>query len=635
MGTILSSCMPRRDQKSTVTLKDGSQLQGLEQSNGIRIFRNVPYAEPPVGELRFRPPVAKSPWTGVWDCTREGAVAFQLGSVGIWADAVIQRYGFSYLWTAVMRSLLKVVPLTSGREDEDCLTLRVLAQKGSEKRPVMVWFHAGNFEDGSCYDACSDADEFAKMGMVMVYVEYRLNVFGNFSHPELAAETPKDDTPWGGDAGLRDQVLSLQWVRDNISHFGGDPENVTLYGVSAGAESVVQLMCTQASKGLFHKAIAGSPGCTDRILQRRRTLGPLQSAEDRGVSFATFAVGAYPGQLERLRRLPAKKLQRLYQQWRYEKRADGPCGFFRVSGSKEEDAMLPENVFSIFAQGKQHPVPLLIGIAANEGVTFREVNMTVCSQKMERFYHPLPCANQATQAGETEAYSTEGAKKLLELYPGLDGSLGEKKSVEAFESIYGDLYFGRCGYLLASLHSTRFPTFFYRFSRGVQRPGSTLGSFHASDIDLVHGAPSSFEDYDDADLLLGKTMRKYWTHFAATGKADVDGLPRWYGLHEQQSTMQPTSSEPLWMKFDRHQVSMEPVAQKQHFEVLLEPLRLQLQALDDEKLRTSLINGWLGFRATAQGDGDERSAVAKTSNNCVADPQRLLTPRLMATANLK
>eukprot|EP00933_Yihiella_yeosuensis_P015336 TRINITY_DN13410_c0_g1_i1.p1 TRINITY_DN13410_c0_g1~~TRINITY_DN13410_c0_g1_i1.p1 ORF type:complete len:648 (+),score=161.85 TRINITY_DN13410_c0_g1_i1:57-2000(+) len=569
----------------TVTLKNGSKLKGKVQSNGVRIFKNIPYAEAPIGKLRFAPPQEKKAWSGVLDCSgKEGPVAMQLGiSVPLFVDIFIKRSGFAAINTWLLRKLMKFMPITPGTEDESCLNLRIVAPpRGGELKPVMVWIHGGDHQDGSPIDDPYMGDALAKMGMVVVYIGYRLNVFGYFAHPELSAETPRGEIPWGGDAGVRDQIHALKWVQGNIAGFGGDPNNVTIFGESAGGESVAHLMCTPASAGLFHKAIAQSPSCVGKHLHRKQSMGPIRSAEDQGVSFATSAVGPAPGQLERLRMLPATELLRLYKEWNLNEAAkpDGDNGFSVVVGSKRYPAMIPESHYNIFSQGKQHQVPLIIGTNANEGSILGEFIADIVPARTVNFLNPMPCGEAASAQ---KAYTPQTAQRLQQLYPGLDGSGGDEQKSKAEEDIMGDLMFSRYAYMLATLHSSVQPTYYYEFQRQPQVANQSVGAAHTSELFFVHGTASPADSFDAVDLALGEAMRSYWTGFASTGNPNVEGLSEWEELN---------NARPEWMEFDRNSIAMGPVSKKAKFEALLEPLRVQLFAFEDQQVRASLFKAW-------------------------------------------
>ena len=218
-----------------VQTKNGS-VEGLTVS-GVRVFRGIPYAAPPVGDLRWREPQPAPDWKGVRKAVEFGPRCVQ----GPIFDDMVFR----------------------DQPSEDCLYLNVWtpAKAASARLPVMVWIYGGGFQAGSTSEPRQDGERLARKGVVVVSLNYRLGVFGFFAHPALTKESPHRAS---GNYGLMDQVAALRWVRDNVAAFGGDPGNVTIFGESAGAVSVCTLMCTPLAQGLFHRARAesGSDGAT-------------------------------------------------------------------------------------------------------------------------------------------------------------------------------------------------------------------------------------------------------------------------------------------------------------------------------------------------------------------------------------
>lgn len=403
-----------------ISLADGSQLKGRVEK-GLWIFRNVPYAEAPVDFLRFKPPVPKLAWQGVRDCSRHGTAAMQCGILlQRFLEVMLEKSGSSAPYVWAMKNLLKMVPLTPP-DSEDCLSLCIKTPPPSsdfpsdstpELKPVMVWFHGGDFQDGCSFEPFYEAEDLPKEGVVVVYVNYRLNVFGFFAHPDLAAETPAGDVAWGGDAGTRDKLEALRWVQRNILAFGGDKDNVTIFGESAGAEAVLNLMSAPQAQGLFHKAIAQSPASNGRFLARREAVGIYPSAEENGVRFATRAVGPEPGQLQRLRQLPAKELQTAYQAMLREI-AFGEVvgvGFYPIAGTQRDAGIVADAPLRIFLSGRQIKVPLIIGINSEEASCCLPVSGP---NKSKCFWNPNPCVEN-----EAHHFTPATAAHLLQLYAG-------------------------------------------------------------------------------------------------------------------------------------------------------------------------------------------------------------------------
>lgn len=291
-------------------------------SEGVASWKGIPFAAPPVGELRWMPPQPTAPWTGVKQATSFGAACLQPergdGGVG-----------------------------TPPSQSEDCLTLNVFAPEGAKDLPVMVWIHGGAFRLGWSGAALYDGGELATQGVVLVTVNYRLGFLGYFAHPALTAAA-KPEAPLGN-YGMMDQLAALRWVQDNIAAFGGDPADVTVFGESAGGSSVIYLLANPASKGLFAKAIVESGGGTQRPAK-------LAGAEAQGVKAAAnigLAASATPAEL---RATPASdwiKAQGALQ---------GGLGF----GPFIDGRLVTEAPMQAFLDGRENDVPLLIGANSNE-----------------------------------------------------------------------------------------------------------------------------------------------------------------------------------------------------------------------------------------------------------------------------
>lgn len=576
-----SFAIRRNKEKPLITLANGSQLIGRVNQNGIRTFGNIPYAEPPVGSLRFKPPQKKEPWAGVRDCSGGPGKAAMQSEVGLsdYLLSMVQRSGFSKPRTALLKTLVKWGPLTLP-QDEDCLSLSICAPPDVGKpMPVMVWIHGGDFQDGSSSQFVTDSYALAEQGVAVVYINYRLNVFGYFAHPELSAETPDGDVPWGGDAGTRDQITALRWIQENIAAFGGDPNNVTIFGESAGGESVLHLMSAPSAEGLFHKAIAQSPSCLGKFVQRCRSLGPIKSAEQQGIDFATQAVGPEPGQLARLRQLSAKELQTAQQKLRLDqakKSADG-IAFYPCIGTESHAAIVAESPYSMFIKQKQHQVPLLIGINANEGSLLPVLVEKFIPASLQSFLHPVPPA-----CLDRQDLPPSFGQVLQEHYPGLNSSPGSDEYSKTMEEIIGDYMFGRYAYLLATTHSGIAPSYLYYFKRVPNRAGQTVGATHAAEIGFVHGSELFFDPQDGPDRELARVMQRYWSSFASFGNPNGLGGPLW----EPLATNSLLQRE--WMVLDRcRQPCMMQIHKEAEYELLLKPLRQQLHDLNNPQMLES------------------------------------------------
>jgi para-nitrobenzyl esterase len=297
---------------------DGGEIAGTT-ADGVRVFKGIPFAAPPVGDLRWKAPQPVVPWSGVKPADRFGAQCMQTPYPA----------GSPYAMAPAPTS-------------EDCLYLNVWTRAPADaKRPVMVWIHGGAWTRGAASIGTYDGTALAKKGVVVVTTNYRLGVFGFLAHPELTAESPNHSS---GNYAILDHVAALKWVQKHIAAFGGDPSRVTIFGESAGSWSVNVVQATPLAKGLFHRAIGESGGqftSTTRLVE----------AEKAGAMFAT-AAGA--DSLTALRAVPADKLNAMQA--------------FRT-GINVDGWVLPDTVRAIFTQKKQNDVPVLVGSNANEWTT--------------------------------------------------------------------------------------------------------------------------------------------------------------------------------------------------------------------------------------------------------------------------
>jgi para-nitrobenzyl esterase len=460
----------------------GGTVQGTTIADGqVRVFKGIPFAAPPVGELRWQAPRPVVPWQGVKDATAFGPRCLQ-GQ--LFADIVFKDLS------------------------EDCLTLNIWspAKQASDRLPVMVWIHGGGFQAGSGAEPRHDGEAFAKKGIVLVTINYRLGVFGFFSHPELTKESGHNAS---GNYGMLDQVAALKWVQNNIAAFGGDPKNVTIFGESAGSFAVSALMASPLSQGLFQKAI-GESGAFFTTGPGTLALQPLTVTEQQGVKFAS-GLGA-----DSLAALRAKSGDQVLQAALKTQPWFAPNldGYF-----------LTEDVSATFAAGKQAHVPLLAGWNADE----TRAVVTLAKEK--------PTAESFT--AETRKRFGDGADAILKVYP----ASNDPEALESAASLASDMFIGQATWKWIEVHQKtgQSPVYRYSFDRkipvppdnmvnGVPATARDIGARHAGEIEYVFGALELSlpkVPWDASDRTLSDAMTTYWSNFARTGDPNSPGLHTW------------------------------------------------------------------------------------------------------------
>lgn len=444
----------------------------------VRVFNGIPFAAPPVGELRWKPPGPVKPWDDVRECTEFGP----------WCPQPRQ-------------TLLNVV---SAKQSEDCLYLNVwtAAKSAGDKLPVMVWIHGGGCTTGSGAMPFYNGEHLARQGVVVVTINYRLGPFGYFAHPLLSKESPHGVS---GNYGHLDQIAALEWVRRNIAAFGGDPGRVTIFGESAGAMSVCRLMISPQAKGLFHRAIAQSGGAHGRnrhLRERRGLLAPMETEGERIAAKLECDKAEDP-----LTALRAKSAEELLDA---SSPAQGLFGKGLKFGPVVDGWTIPEDPAAMFAAGKQHDVPFMVGSNADEGTLF-----------MSQMPVQHVMGYRAAVRGVFGGYSEE----VLKLLP--CASDAEAKS--AFTRLTTVTAFvGPARSLARAMAPLQSPAFLYHFTRvspGAKRRG--LGATHAAEIPYVFGTLRPPPAHADTDRELSKVMMACWVQFAKTGDPNGEGLPTW------------------------------------------------------------------------------------------------------------
>jgi len=452
---------------------DGGFISGIKSDDStVSTFKGIPYAAPPVDDLRWKAPVPVEPWDGVKRCDAFSPSAIQIDPEPF------------YMWTEEF--LIPKEPVS-----EDCLYLNVWtgAKRTDEKRPVVVFIHGGGFTSGSGSVPIYDGEAMARKGVVFVNINYRLGIFGFFSHPELTKESPNNAS---GNYGLLDQIAALKWVKNNIEAFGGDPENVTIAGQSAGSASVVYLIASPLAKGLFQKAIAQSGA---GLLSRtpgpyKSSLSDLQQAEKSGQQITTEL---NVNSIEQLRKIPAADLQRMVR-FQAHPIIDG--------------YVLPESVTHIYSENKENDVSVLTGWNQDDGVVIGGFD------KANEFRKKILV--EWGEAGE----------ELLKYYPADNDSVAEISQ----KQLQRDIAFGAQNYTLANIISKQGKdVYVYRFTRRIP-PGNyeDFGAFHTGEVAYAYNN-LAFVDrpFEETDEQLADLMSDYWINFITSGNPNDDGLPVW------------------------------------------------------------------------------------------------------------
>lgn len=448
------------------------KLKGVATGK-VHAFKGIPYAAPPVGALRWKPPLPAPKWKGTRAATEFGAACIQPKGK---PDSI-------YFWS---------LPATS----EDCLFLNVWAPANASRAPVFFWIHGGALSGGSSSEPLYDGTRMAELGIVVVSINYRMGPLGFLVHPALSAESRRNIS---GNYGLLDQIEALQWVKRNIASFGGDPANVTIAGESAGALSVMYLMSAPGAQGLFSKAVAQSAYMVSA--QELRTTGhDAYSAEAIGLWLAG-KLGA--GDLAGLRSMDAQQITDIAA-------ANGFFPFFVIDGR-----ILPRQVVDVFDRREQSKVPMLAGFNSGE------------IRSLRALAPPVP-ADAAAYEKEIRARYADQADAFLALYPSSD--LQESIWATTRDSLYG----WTAERLVLKQAALGVPSYLYLFDHGYPAADEKgLHAFHASELPYMWGntdrTPLNWPKLPDsaAEKILSDAMLEYWVSFVKTGVPSAAGQPAW------------------------------------------------------------------------------------------------------------
>ena len=454
---------------------EGGQVSGVKsKTSDVVSFKGIPFAAPPVGNLRWKAPQPVEHWAGVKKCDAFGPSPMQGKPVpfGVYTKEF----------------LIPDAPIS-----EDCLFLNVWAKNNpTPKKPVFVWIYGGGFSSGGAGVPIYDGEALAKKGVIFVSINYRVGIFGFLAHPELSKESSGNVS---GNYALLDQIAALKWVKKNIGKFGGDPNNVTIGGQSAGSMSVNCLVASPAAKGLFNKAIAesGSLMVANPMLKSKT----LKDAEEEGVK---IAAALHANSMEELRKLSAEDLMK------------APARFSPIV----DGYVLPEPVAQIFAEHKENSIPLITGWNADEAFVFKYQTKDEFKKDAEQKY--------GKEAGE-----------FLKFFP----ANTEEEAVHSQNKLSRDMIFAVSGYKWANMQASRkAPVYVYYFKHKLPATPDfeKYGAFHTGEVAYVMddlkflNRPWKPEDY-----ALANQMSAYWVNFIKTGNPNSANLPVWPKYQKDQS----------------------------------------------------------------------------------------------------
>lgn len=475
VAALLSACASTPAPSSTaepIVRAAAGPVQGVREGE-LSVFKGIPYAQAPVGSNRWRPPVPVAPWSDVRGTTDFGPACVQ-----------------------PTPRTQTVYSQNIGATSEDCLSLNVWSPNTSGRAPVMVWIHGGALVSGSSKEPLYDGTAWAEKGVVVVSINYRLGVLGYLAHPGLSAESP---THASGNYGVMDQIAALQWVQRNIASFGGDPDNVTVAGESAGGLSILYLLTAPAARGLFDKAIAQSAYMISMPVLDEAAQG-APSAESGGVAVATALQAP---DVAALRALDAQTL------------TDGAALARFAPRGVIDGVVMTDQMLDVFARGEQAPVPVLAGFNSGEIRSLRALAPAV------------PASAADYERTIRERYG-DLADAFLGLYP---ATAMEDSILRAT----GEAFYGwTAERLVRAQAAVGQPSFLYMFDHGYPTADAAgLHAFHAAELPYLFGTmertPPNWPAIPNspAETRISDAMIDYWTSFARTGRPQSDHGPAW------------------------------------------------------------------------------------------------------------
>lgn len=500
MGLLITNCAVQDANHQPKVQVEQGWLSGTHGSDtSIMVFKGVPFAAPPVGELRWRAPQPPESWEGIRKADEYACNCTQ------------QMYDTFGPWTAEYQP--------KGDICEDCLRLNIwtAAKSMEDKRPVMVYIPGGAFTGGSGNVPVYNGEHLAKKGLVVVTINYRVGVMGFLAHPELTKESEQNSS---GNYGLLDQVAALKWINKNIAAFGGNPDQVTIMGQSAGAMSVNYLTASPLAKGLFVRAIAQS-GFYARLGPREN----LMSAEQNGLKFAdSMKVSS----IEELRAMPAADLTPpKVEGFRFSPIVDG--------------WFLPKSVDEIFIVGEQNDIVTLTGLVADEGSAGQDYGKVPAKELTNRVKR---------QAGDQ-------ADEILKLYP----VSTEAECAESQKAFARDMSMVTM-YLWGKKREKTGKTNLYTYLFVHQQPGDTrerYQTFHSSELPYIFdNLNQSPRPWTKEDEKIAQIMSSYWVNFISTGNPNGEGLPEWPSFNESPGNIMELGDK----------IEPRPITSQQKFETL-------------------------------------------------------------------